>query len=435
MRITVDRLGDYAFQLDTIAGSAEADVAARLTSLWDDVSTNETMELEDKVAIMRREAAAAIADAENRYGAASAGVGSSMLSDCVSPGTTVPPGLDYPEIANEDSATRSARYWAGCIDGTDEGFGRFLAGVRSKVRRQVAHAADREVALSAQKMGRSDKRVRFARVPSGPACGFCIMLASRGFVYASRETAGEFTKFHDDCKCRIVAGMQGMVVDGYDPDGMYDRYRRCKQALGGDDRVWQDWLRLTPEERDRYGDGPRLPFMDRKAQREFDERYGKNADAFNDYYAHRITREMDTRDREWLYDGRSCQLTKERGAKPLEKERDVGTSLLSHGFNVEFVRETNRTRIKTADARLNGELWEFKIPEAWNGEHTIRNQFYKAANKGTPRLLISGTMNGAKIGEMAECVTETFRKGDYDYITEVLLLDADGVDLARLRRQ
>ncbi len=48
--------------------------------------------------------------------------------------------------------------------------------------------------------------IRFARIPNGPSCGFCTMLASRGFVYASRKSAGEFTRFHDHCDCRIVAG-------------------------------------------------------------------------------------------------------------------------------------------------------------------------------------------------------------------------------------
>lgn len=42
-----------------------------------------------------------------------------------------------------------------------------------------------------------------ARVPSGPeTCRFCIMLASRGAVYATELAAGaEGNTYHDDCDC------------------------------------------------------------------------------------------------------------------------------------------------------------------------------------------------------------------------------------------
>ena len=46
--------------------------------------------------------------------------------------------------------------------------------------------------------------VGYARVPSGrETCGFCLMLASRGFVYRSEEAAGDiggrFNRYHDRC--------------------------------------------------------------------------------------------------------------------------------------------------------------------------------------------------------------------------------------------
>lgn len=68
---------------------------------------------------------------------------------------------------------------------------------------------------------------RFARVPSGTeTCIFCIMLASRGFVYLSKNTAGadRADHFHPNCDCRIVPGFQGMEVEGYDPSALYDEW-------------------------------------------------------------------------------------------------------------------------------------------------------------------------------------------------------------------
>ncbi|MDR2108923.1 MAG: hypothetical protein LBP28_05650 [Coriobacteriales bacterium] len=70
-------------------------------------------------------------------------------------------------------------------------------------------------------------RVRYARVPRGAkTCKFCLMLASRGFVYASKATAGEMNRFHDHCDCMIVPGF-GIDPQwpGYDPDELYEQYK------------------------------------------------------------------------------------------------------------------------------------------------------------------------------------------------------------------
>ena len=75
------------------------------------------------------------------------------------------------------------------------------------------------VMLSAGSNGRA-----FARVPTGAeTCEFCLMLASRGFVYKTSSSAGELAKFHGDCDCAIVAE-DGVIPDDYDPDELYDRY-------------------------------------------------------------------------------------------------------------------------------------------------------------------------------------------------------------------
>ena len=67
--------------------------------------------------------------------------------------------------------------------------------------------------------GRADPRKRwFARVPSGrTTCRFCVMVASRGFVYGTAERAGESNTFHDNCDCMIIPGTgRSDYPDGYD---------------------------------------------------------------------------------------------------------------------------------------------------------------------------------------------------------------------------
>lgn len=72
---------------------------------------------------------------------------------------------------------------------------------------------------------------RFARVPSGSeTCLFCIMLASRGFVYYNERTAGSDGHYHANCDCRIVPSWKGNI-EGYDPRALYDRYRERSREI------------------------------------------------------------------------------------------------------------------------------------------------------------------------------------------------------------
>ena len=78
-------------------------------------------------------------------------------------------------------------------------------------------------------------RPRFGRVPSGgETCSFCFMLAGRGFIYASQDTAGESRKYHDHCNCQIVPEWKpgGARIDGYNPDAMYALYRDARRSAG-----------------------------------------------------------------------------------------------------------------------------------------------------------------------------------------------------------
>lgn len=79
-----------------------------------------------------------------------------------------------------------------------------------------------------------DKGVRFARVPTGfETCTFCLMLASRGAVYHTRKTAGEFKHFHRRCDCKIVPGFgddpDAELVEGVRPEELYDLYKQFKE--------------------------------------------------------------------------------------------------------------------------------------------------------------------------------------------------------------
>lgn len=90
-------------------------------------------------------------------------------------------------------------------------------------------------------VGRDRKKgVRFARVPTGrETCTFCIMLASRGAVYHTRKTAGEFKHFHRHCDCKVVPGFEddpmAELVEGYDPKEARKLWLKASEidAIGG----------------------------------------------------------------------------------------------------------------------------------------------------------------------------------------------------------
>ena len=85
-----------------------------------------------------------------------------------------------------------------------------------------------------------DRGARFARVPTGlETCTFCLMLASRGAVYHTRKTAGEFRHFHRRCDCKVVPSFEddpdAELVQGVKPKELRDlwgQFREIDEAEG-----------------------------------------------------------------------------------------------------------------------------------------------------------------------------------------------------------
>ena len=79
-----------------------------------------------------------------------------------------------------------------------------------------------------------DKGAMFARVPTGfETCTFCLMLASRGAVYHTRKTAGEWRHFHRGCDCKVVPSFEddpeAELVQGVKPRELYELYKQFKE--------------------------------------------------------------------------------------------------------------------------------------------------------------------------------------------------------------
>ena len=75
---------------------------------------------------------------------------------------------------------------------------------------------------------------RWARVPKGKTCEFCIMLASRGYVYLNKETASLGGSFHDGaCDCAVVPSWVASKIRGYDPEQLRQRWQACADTVAG----------------------------------------------------------------------------------------------------------------------------------------------------------------------------------------------------------
>lgn len=88
----------------------------------------------------------------------------------------------------------------------------------------VKNAARQTVSAAAAK---DPAKVRFARVPTGAVtCSFCMMLASRGWIYASEKSAGAFDRYHANCDCQVVPSWASKPasIAGYDPEAIKKRY-------------------------------------------------------------------------------------------------------------------------------------------------------------------------------------------------------------------
>lgn len=96
----------------------------------------------------------------------------------------------------------------------------FIGSCADRLDYETRRAANECVAYNAKN---DPKKPRWARIPTGPeTCPFCIMLASRGFTYQSKETASHA---HANCDCRIVPSWDKAGAEGYDPALYYDMWK------------------------------------------------------------------------------------------------------------------------------------------------------------------------------------------------------------------
>lgn len=219
-----------------------------------------------------------------------------------------------------------------------------------------------------------DKGVRFARVPTGlETCAFCIMLASRGAVYRTRKTAGEFKHFHRRCDCKIVPGFEddpdAELVEGFRPRELHERMTLMEKQTG-------------------------LSFADKRASRKLSEFVALH-------------------DRDWLLTGKAPEIGYADEATRAKKLKDkdhpaearVANRLCAHGFRTVFVddeipvlnEETGRLQIVGLPDLDTG--LEIKNVQSAKSENTISKHIGKAKRKQGYRQIVIDVSENPNISD------------------------------------
>ena len=310
---------------------------------------------------------------------------------------------------NPDATAGAVRALVGSVAATG-GTDRLRSDLLARVDTETRRAANECVARNVLK---DPAKPRYARVPQGETCGFCLMLSSFGFRYRTEESASHA---HPKCNCRVVPSFGKATVKGYDPDGMYDRFNECLDALGGRDGIRADWNALPSAERDAY-------------IRAHGNKAGK---AFDAYVNKRMAAEIETRDPEWFETGREPEpeYLKPRSAL-LDHERKGVDWLKRNGFKVSVLPEDPKASANP-DLKMNGRLWEMK--NITNSGSSVSNQVKRARikwfkkNDGTKMHAVFTTV-GATDGfdKVVGAISGKMRPGE-----QALVLGDDGI--ARIRK-
>lgn len=100
--------------------------------------------------------------------------------------------------------------------------------LQSVVTEHVKGRAADEIGARAMQ---SPRKVGFCRVPVGDTCAYCVMLASRGFDYASAKSAARAS--HAGCDCVVVPFHKADTIPGYEDklQSYRDQYNGARALL------------------------------------------------------------------------------------------------------------------------------------------------------------------------------------------------------------
>ena len=227
--ISAEEWRAYNDAVDRIAGGTAEQVRARVLA-WCNEHPDAT------VAEFREAAKLVMAQLVQAYDEAATALAAEWYDDRMAGGPRLPAAVTS-VVYDPDDVNAVARYQARMLrkvneDGTRD-FGSFARACGEYAANDALKSLNETIAGNAKRD--EGRGVRYARVTSGAtSCTFCVMLASRGAVYHSRDKAGLMRRFHRGCKCKVVPGYgddpMRTLVEGHDPHEAYDLWKRYEEV-------------------------------------------------------------------------------------------------------------------------------------------------------------------------------------------------------------
>lgn len=253
---------------------------------------------------------------------------------------------------------------------------------------------------------KSSGKKMFARVPNGRhTCAFCFMLASRGFVYWTRASAGEFNHYHSNCRCTIVPGDPDAdpneQVEGYKPSELYSRYESCVNAVDYD---YDKFKKLQDS--------------------------GKTKQTWEQWKQNKLIKEIRTRDAGWLWEGTEKDVIYKKPKEKLNDNEQKSVEVLKKsGFLVE-VNEEDPNAPANIDFTINGQLWEHK--NIGHGKHSAEDRLRDGCHKWKDQGITSKVRQVVTLEDNVLSLEENIKRIKARmprYADEVLIIVSDDVIL------
>jgi hypothetical protein len=212
------------------ANQALAKLAERdLVAFWSGLGTDDPFKL--KAALRDF-----MVDLIATYGAAAAGLAADRYDELRAESVAIGSFRAVMAAPVAEETILAATGWAlGPVFSKDQDFDASLTLLTDVGQKLVRQQARETVAESVR---RDPADVSYARVPSGrTTCAFCLVLASRGAVYGSKESAGgvKGTEYHTKCNCEAEpvwseGDMERLREQAdYDPKALYKSYEKARE--------------------------------------------------------------------------------------------------------------------------------------------------------------------------------------------------------------
>lgn len=260
---------------------------------------------------------------------------------------------------------------------------------RNKFDEAIVDAMDRWIkipgrATIAENCRRDPKKPRYALVPQGKTCAFCTMLAGRGFVYKSKETAHAM---HNHCDCVACPEWDANPnkIRGYNPDALSDEWDKAKKIV---------WEKNKAEARK---NGKKASEVFEPSMKEILAQLRKTPGLCSD-------------ECKPVNNAKSSKgsINIPDGARVNSKEKRAMQWIAQSGHNITANPVKNIQNQKNPDFTIDKEIWELKTISG-NGKNTIMNAL-KHGSKQSNNLILDITDTPISESEIIKTAKSRLRR-------------------------